>query len=119
LAIRRALVDRDGIICAWIHGVASRHTRTGDPQGPEREAAVAELREAASPRHDGRGVRADLLSRECGLFTGIAAGQKEDQLGWWRRAQMLAMAGLCAEAAGDQLDSDLVTEWTAEGTARA
>lgn len=105
--------DRDGIACAQIHGVASRHTPWRDPTGDDRTAAIAELRDTASSQN-GR-LRADLLSRVAGLFQGLALSTSDDL----HRQQHERMAALIAEAAGDRLDAKVVAEWTAIGRERA
>lgn len=105
--------DRDGITCAWIQGVASRHTPWRDPTGDDRTAAIAELRETASSQNGH--LRADLLSREAGLFAGLAEGATDDHF----REQDERMAALIAEAAGELLDEQIVAEWTAIGRERA
>jgi hypothetical protein len=64
---------------------------------------------------DGRRFRADLLSREAGLFAGLAGGERIV----WRRDQLRWMSALCAEAAGEELDTAIVAEWTVIGADRA
>jgi hypothetical protein len=56
-----------------------------------------------------------LLSRQAGLFAGLASAEGNA----WRRDQLRWMSALCGEAAGDKLDPQIVAEWTAIGVGRA
>lgn len=122
MAIRRIPPADDGITLAWIYGTTSRYAVIpgpdgrpvqGDPTGAEREAAIEAIREAASP--DGTLLRTDLLGRQAGLLAGLATGTRGDH----ERRNLQVMSRLCAEAAGDGLEHDIVAEWTAIGIDRA
>lgn len=112
MAMKRPRPNPDAIMCAWVWGTASRHVARADPQGPDRQAAIAELRECVL---DGRRLRTDLLSQEAGLLAGLASGETND----WHRRQLEWMSALCREAAGDQLDRVIVEQWRAIGIERA
>lgn len=73
--------DRDRIIAAHLQGAASRHAGWRRPEGPDREAAIMELREIAtaapaplrgSPHQPVPELRADLLAEVAGIFLGTA-----------------------------------------------
>ena len=81
-------VDPDGILISRLLGISSRHTSHGNPEGADREAAIKELREAATVTEQPRRgspypprsiLRSDLLGEAAGAVLGSPPGEDYHQ----------------------------------------